>query len=89
MTLEELFDFSPNVENAYSEHLRRHLSGLQEHPELISTVQQVISIDYPIQVDEAKAYELVNMGLVYRQDAGTVTSCLLYKRYFQKYLGRS
>lgn len=87
MTLERLLQIAPTEEGPYYEHLRRHLLNLEEHPELVVAVKQVVSAHIPIEIKTAEAFKLRSMGLVKIQGNKVMPLCDLYRQYFRARLG--
>lgn len=83
----QLMQNAPTAEWAYGEHLRRHLYSLQEHPDLLAAMKQVISVDQPVRIDVTEAFKLSSMGLVRFSGNDVVPLCELYSQYFREMLG--
>jgi AAA-like domain/CHAT domain len=83
----QLMQNAPTAEWAYGEHLRRHLYSLQEHPDLLAAMKQVISVDQPVRIDVTEAFKLSSMGLVRFSGNDVVPLCELYRQYFREMLG--
>ncbi|NEP80338.1 MAG: adenylate cyclase, partial [Okeania sp. SIO3B3] len=82
ITLEKLLQVAPTEEGPYCDHLRRHLNNLEEHPELLTAIKQIITIDYPIPIGTKEGFKLRSMGLVKFQGNLVMPLCELYRRYF-------
>jgi hypothetical protein len=87
ISLEQLLQKAPTTEWAYGEHLSRHLKSLQEHPDLLAALKQVIAVDQPIRIDISEAFKLASMGLVRLHGNDVVPLCHLYRQYFREMLG--
>lgn len=87
MTLEKLLQVAPTEEGPYYDHLRRHLCNLEENPELVVAVKQVVAADRPIEIRTAEAFKLRSMGLVKFQGNTVIPLCDLYRQYFRDRLG--
>jgi serine/threonine-protein kinase len=88
VTLNQLLKEAPTDAGIYSEHLRRHLWDLQEHPELAKAFARVIQAKSPIALQSMLAFKLNSRGLVKLQgnDVLLQYECL-YRPYFQLHLG--
>ena len=84
-TLERLLQEAPLATGIYGEHLRQHLTYLQEHPELAIALQQVLSGNPHLEA--IPLYKLESLGLVKLQGEAIYPSCELYRLYFQAQLG--
>ena len=82
MTLEQLLQIAPTEEGLYSEHLRRHLLNLEEHPELLAAMKRVIAENTPVRIDTREAFKLRSMGLVKMKGNDVLPLCDLYRQYF-------
>ncbi|MBE9129748.1 MULTISPECIES: AAA-like domain-containing protein [unclassified Coleofasciculus] len=81
--LEELLKTAPTEAGLYSDHLRRHLWNLQQHPELAAAIQQVVTATAPVRLESAAAFKLHSMGLVDLQGNEVKPRCDLYCQYFR------
>ena len=88
-TLEKLLETAPTEAGIYSDHLRRHLWSLQQHPELAAAVREIISTSNPVRLDAIVAFKLHSMGLVHLEGNDVKLRCDLYRQYFQARLGNS
>jgi hypothetical protein len=87
LTLEELLQIAPTEEGLYGDHLMRHLSILQDNPELKQAMRQVVTVNSPVRIDAGKASRLRNMGLVKYTGNDVLPLCDLYRLYFCDRLG--
>jgi hypothetical protein len=87
VTLNQLLQEAPTLAGIYSNHLRRHLTHLQEHPELAAALKQVITAPKSVQLEAIAAYKLESMGLVKLEGNQATPSCELYRLYFREQLG--
>lgn len=83
---EDIFRTATTDAGIYSDHLRRYLRYLQEHPELAAAYQQVIRTDALVEIEQVSAFKLNSMGLVNLQENAVISSCELYRRYFHDQL---
>ena len=70
----------------YSNHLQRRLRYLQQYPELLSALMQVMDSSAPIQLDLVRTFGLQSMGLVRVHNQLVIPSCDLYRQYFSTIL---
>ena len=82
----DLIATAPTAAWAYGEHLRRHLYGLQEHPDLLAAMKRVIAGDEPVRIDDTQAFKLSSMGLVRLSGNDVLPLCDLYRQYFREML---
>jgi serine/threonine-protein kinase len=86
ITLPQLLQTALTEEGMYSDHLRRHLSNLQEDANLIAAIKQVVTSPNPSRIETGSAFKLRSMGLVKFQGNHVVPLCDLYRRYFHEQL---
>jgi hypothetical protein len=70
----------------YAAHLRRHWDNLQQQPELVTAMQQVVNTNTGARLEPIIAYKLESMGLVTLEGDRALSSCELYRRYFGDHL---
>ncbi|MBE9002138.1 MULTISPECIES: AAA-like domain-containing protein [unclassified Nostoc] len=87
VTLEQLLNEAPTIAGIYSNYLRQHLANLQEHPELATALKRVVTSPTSVQLEAIAAYKLESMGLVKLEGNQAISSCELYRLYFQEHLG--
>jgi hypothetical protein len=87
VTLEQLLKEAPTIAGIYSNYLRQHLANLQEHPELAIALKRVVTSPTSVQLEAIAAYKLESMGLVKLEGNQAISSCELYRLYFQEHLG--
>lgn len=83
MTLENLLQLAPTEEGPYYDHLRRHLLNLENDPDLVAAIKQVVAASTSIQIGTAEAFKLRSMGLVKFQGNAVMPLCDLYRIYFR------
>jgi len=89
-TLAELLAEAPTNTGLFSEHLRRHLWNLQQHPELAQAFHQVIFSDRPVVLKSMLAFKLNGMGLVsFKSNEVIPRYDHLYRPYFCCHLSLS
>ncbi|NDJ16962.1 AAA-like domain-containing protein [Myxacorys almedinensis] len=86
ITLEQLLHSASTEAGIYSAHLRRHLEALQQAPQLLQALQQVVTASNPVNLDSMQIYKLHSMGLVKRKDNDVMPWCNLYREYFCRVL---
>lgn len=87
LSLEELLQTAPTEAGLYSDHLRRHLWNLQQHPDLAAAMREVISTSNYVRLEAVVAFKLHSMGLVNLKGNDVKPRCDLYRRYFRERLG--
>jgi len=89
MRLEQLLQTAPTEAGIYSDHLRRHLCNLKQHPPLVAALREVVKTPAPVELDSESTFKLHSMGLIVHQRENQVTvRCDLYRRYFQCHLDK-
>ncbi|MEH1934310.1 MAG: AAA-like domain-containing protein [Nostoc sp.] len=83
LTLTELLQIAPTEEGLYGDHLFRHWLILQDNPELLQAMRQVVTINGPVRIDAGKASKLRNMRLVKYAGNDVLPLCDLYRLYFR------
>ena len=83
ITLSELLITAPTDTGLYSDHLRRHLWNLSQHPELATALKKVVMTEGSVQLDSMQGFKLHSMGLVNLQGNEVTPRCDLYRQYFQ------
>ncbi|MEH1814989.1 MAG: AAA-like domain-containing protein [Nostoc sp.] len=87
MTLEVLLETASTPVGIYGQHLRELLTLLQEEPELMSAMEQVIATDEKVELNAIAAYKLESMGLVQLNGNQASAMCELYRLYFSQQFG--
>ncbi len=82
ITLDELWSTAPTDSGIYSDHLQRHLRNLESDPELIHALQEVLTSENAIVVEQIVGFKLHSMGLVKLHGNQVSISCDLYQKYF-------
>ncbi|MDZ8051775.1 MAG: AAA-like domain-containing protein [Aulosira sp. ZfuVER01] len=82
LTLKELLEIAPTQEGLYGDHLLRHWSILQDNPELMRAMKQVVAANRPVRIGVDKAFKLRNMRLVKYTGNDVLPLCDLYRLYF-------
>jgi len=89
ITLEQLLETAPTEAGIYSNRLREHLLDLQQHPELVAALKEVVMATNPVRIETIAGHKLQSRGLVKRQSNEVMPSCDLYRLYFSERLGDS
>ena len=82
-TLEQLLQTAPTESGIFIDHLRRHLIGLQQNPELAAAFKKVVTTDESVQLEPIQVYQLQRMGLVQLDGNKVMPRCNLYRQYFR------
>lgn len=80
--LDELLQAAPTPQGIYYHHLRQHWLTLQQHPDLMQTVKQLVQTCDRTGIDPIMIYKLESMGLIKVDSEGVQASCTLYRLYF-------
>lgn len=83
LSLEKLLEIAPTESGLYSDHLRRHLWNLQQHPDLAAALKEVVKADKPIRLESLPAFKLHSMGLVHL----LLNECIPRNDLYRLYLG--
>ncbi len=86
LTIEQLKQKAIAADGIYSAHLRNHLWELQQYPELLAALKQVVLSSSPVELEPIQAFKLQSQGLVRLHDQSVVPSCDLYQKYFAQVL---
>jgi hypothetical protein len=86
LSLEQLLLEAPTQMGIYREHLMRHLTTLQEHPDLAAAFTTVVLAEEPVEIETLLAYKLESMGLVAIVGNKVTPRCNLYRLYFRERL---
>jgi hypothetical protein len=83
ITLVQLLETAPTSSGIYAHHLQRHLTVLQEQPELAIALYHTINSSEPVPLEPIIAYKLNSMGLIKLDNNKAIPSSQLYRQYFQ------
>jgi hypothetical protein len=86
VNVKQLFEQAPTPTGIYGDHLRRHLTTLQKHPELATAFKEVLKATDKAWIETVPAYKLESMGLVTLQGDDVTAGCDLYRLYFCNHL---
>ncbi len=81
---QEMLEKSHTEEGIYSSHLRAHWLNLQQYPELLEAIKQVVEAHEPVRLETTLAFKLQSLGLVFFEGNNVKPRCNLYARYFQE-----
>ncbi|ERT08812.1 hypothetical protein M595_1158 [Lyngbya aestuarii BL J] len=87
LSFAEFIETAPTQSGIYNDHLRRHLLNLQANEKLAEAMQEVVSKNEPIRLEESQAFQLRSMGLIKRVGNDVVPLCNLYRLYFSDRFG--
>ncbi|MDZ8137099.1 MAG: AAA-like domain-containing protein [Nostoc sp. DedQUE04] len=82
ITLNLLLQKAPTEAGPYSDHLRRHLWNLEQHPELAAAIRKVVAATSPVRLNSIECFKLLSMGLLLQQGNDVTPRCNLYRQYF-------
>jgi diguanylate cyclase (GGDEF)-like protein len=82
VTLEQLLLEAPTQSGIYGDHLRYYWAMLQDYPDLLVALEQVVNTEEGAQLESIAAYQLESMGLVKLEGNCATPSCQLYRLYF-------
>ena len=86
LSLEDLPENVMTETGIYSDHLRRHLWNLEEYPELVTAMRNIVSENYSRNLTGMLGFKLDSLGLVKWQGNKYYPKCELYRQYFQVHL---
>lgn len=80
--LAQLLLEAPTLAGIYGDHLRYYWTILQDYPDLLAALEQVVSNEQGAELESIAAYQLESMGLVKLEGNCATPSCQLYRLYF-------
>jgi serine/threonine protein kinase len=83
-TLTTLLQSAPTETGLYRDHLHSYLWNLQQHPELIGALQQVMASPEAVQLESQLLFRLHSLGLIRLEGNQAKLRCELYRQYFQQ-----
>ncbi|MGB3404356.1 MAG: AAA-like domain-containing protein [Microcoleaceae cyanobacterium] len=86
ITLNQLLETAQTESGIYGDHLRGHLLNLQQYPDLVDALKQVVHAEKPIQITSKLAYYLKSLGLIELQGDYAIPRYPLYRQYFCSHL---
>lgn len=87
MTWSKLCREAPTDPGIYGHHLREYWIYLQQHPELVTSLQKVIHASAPVNLEPIPGYQLYRLGLIKLSGNLAESRCTLYTLYFKERLG--
>lgn len=83
LTFDQLLHTASTQAGIYSHELRSHWQRLQDHPDLLIAMQQVLAAETAgVILEPTLAYKLESLGLIQLQGDRASVSCDLYRQYF-------
>ena len=87
LKLEKFLRLALSESGPYGEHLRSYLIILQEQPELLSAIQELLSVSTSLRLDSTEMFKLKSMGLINLNENDEATiRCELYRQYLKERL---
>ncbi|HEY9824176.1 MAG TPA: AAA-like domain-containing protein [Stenomitos sp.] len=95
LSLAQLLHTAPTISGIYSDRLREYLLLLNQQPELMALMQQLVKADAPMAIGSAingkqwsaiAAYKLESLGLIKLEGNSITPSCELYRHYLKDQL---
>lgn len=80
--LAQLLLEAPTQAGIYGDHLRYYWTILQDYPDLLAALEQVVIGEQGAELESIAAYQLESMGLVKLEGNCATPSCQLYRLYF-------
>lgn len=82
ISFDQLITTASTPGGIYGHHLQRHLSTLQDQPELAQALNAVMTADGPVALDPIHVYKLSSLGLIQLSGNQPVYGCELYRQFF-------
>jgi hypothetical protein len=82
LTLEQILQIAHTEAGLYGDHLRRQMLNLEQNPQLLEAMKQVIATNIPVPLTATQRFQLHRMGLVHLEGSKVRIRCELYKKYF-------
>jgi AAA-like domain len=82
INFEQLLNEFSDSTGIYANHLQRHWINLQQQPELLLALSDIINTDQCVKLEPTLAYKLNSLGLIELSANSAEPSCELYKQYF-------
>jgi diguanylate cyclase (GGDEF)-like protein len=82
VTPEQLWLEAPTQAGIYGDHLRYYWALLQDYPDLLVALEQVVATEDGTELESIAAYQLESVGLVKLEGNRATPSCPLYRLYF-------
>ncbi|MDJ0697662.1 AAA-like domain-containing protein [Mastigocoleus sp. MO_188.B34] len=81
-TLDQILNIAPTESSLYCDHLRRHLWDLEQHPDIATAMNRVVSNTKAVRLNSIECFKLLSMGLIKVQGNDVTPRCNLYRHYF-------
>ncbi|MEO1373704.1 MAG: AAA-like domain-containing protein [Cyanobacteria bacterium J06635_10] len=82
ITFDDFLNTAHTESSLYCDHLRRHLWNLEQHQDLATAMNKVVSNTKAVKLNSIQCFKLLSMGLVQVQGNDVTPRCNLYRRYF-------
>lgn len=86
VSVKQLTENAIGRDRIFSSHLRQQLGYLEQHPDLLASMKQVIHSPEGTILHPKQAFRLQGLGLLRFQNQRAISSCQLYQRYFAQVL---
>jgi transcriptional regulator with XRE-family HTH domain len=86
IAFEQVLEQAATEVGIYSDHLRRLLWNLEQHPELANAFRNVVTAKAPVSLKSILAFKLNSLGLVTIASNHITPRCELYRQYFCEHL---
>lgn len=86
IAFEQVLEQAITEAGIYSDHLRRLLWNLEQHPELANAFRDVVTAKAPVSLKSILTFRLNSLGLVTLANNHVIPRCELYRQYFCKHL---
>ncbi|UNU25695.1 AAA-like domain-containing protein [Microcoleus vaginatus] len=82
LSLADILQNAATEVGIYRQYLQDHWANLQNYSELKAALQQVVSADSAVKLEQVLEFKLLSTGLVKKNQHGITPSCRLYRDYF-------
>ena len=82
ITFDDFLNTAHTESSLYCDHLRRHLWNLEQHQDLATAMNKVVSNTKAVKLNSIQCFKLLSMGLVQVQGNDVTPRCNLYRNYF-------
>lgn len=86
VTLDQLMQTVSAADGIFAPHLRQRLSNLQQYPELLKVLKQVMLSQEPVELNPLQAFRLQSLGLIRLTNLQATPTCQLYRNYLAQVL---
>ena len=86
ISFDDFLNTAHTESSVYCDHLRRHLWNLEQHPDLATAMNKVVSNTKAVTLNSIQCSKLYSMGLVQVQGTDVTPRCNLYRQYFRDHL---